>query len=205
VSGSRVSSVPFIYNLFPSLVGEVGKWLPHVERARDMGFNWIFLNPIQLTGASGSLYSIRDYFRLSPVFFLQKEPSDQVAAFREFVDQCRGLGVDVMVDLVINHTAYDNPLTKIHRNWYALNDDGSIKNPGAVDNNAPSGRVVWGDLSEIDNAGSADKENLHAYWWKLSLRCSLPDSVGAVGPADPAGQGQDARSDLLCRKPGLPH
>ena len=61
--------IPFIYNLFPSLLGPVDKWLSHVERAVEMGFNWIFLNPLHLTGASGSLYAIRDYFHFNPAFF----------------------------------------------------------------------------------------------------------------------------------------
>jgi starch synthase (maltosyl-transferring) len=167
MSDNDSADIPFIYNLFPKLVGEVGKWFPHVERAADMGFNWVFLNPIQLTGASGSLYSIRDYFKFSPVFFPQDDPEEQKKAFKGFVDRCRDRGTEVMVDLVINHTAYDNPLTKQHRNWYKINDDGSIKNPGAVDDKAPGGYVVWGDLSEVDNAGSPDKENLHEYWWKV--------------------------------------
>ena len=31
--------VPVIYNLFPSLLGDVDKWHPHVIRAAEMGFN----------------------------------------------------------------------------------------------------------------------------------------------------------------------
>lgn len=158
---------PIIYNLFPSLVGDVSKWRPHVDRAVSMHFNWIFLNPIHLTGASGSLYSIRDYFNFSPIFFPQGGFTEQVAALSDFCEYCKGQGVGVMADLVINHTAYDNPLTQTHRQWYKLNDDGSIKNPGAVDNSAPGGYVTWGDLSEIDNANSSDREALHEYWWQL--------------------------------------
>lgn len=167
MSDNLARTVPLIYNLFPSLVGPSHKWVPHVERARDMGFNWCFLNPIQLTGASGSLYSIRDYFKLSPVFFPQETPEEQMAALRKFVEKSREMGVEVMVDLVINHTAYDNPLTKEHRNWYKTNDDGSIKNPGAADDQAPGGYVTWGDLSEVDNENSPDKNALHDYWWKV--------------------------------------
>lgn len=166
-SGASGSETPFIYNLFPSLVGDVSKWFPHVERAADMGFNWLFLNPIHLTGASGSLYSIRDYFALSPIFFPQETPEDQMGRFRSFVEKCRSRGMEVMVDLVINHTAYDNPLTRNHRNWYKNDSNGNIKNPGAADDSAPGGYVVWGDLSEIDNEHSPDKQNLHEYWWKL--------------------------------------
>lgn len=167
MSSKTASQVPIIYNLFPPLIGDVSKWKSHVERAANMGFNWCFLNPIQLTGASGSLYSIRDYFTLSPVFFPEGDPMAQWARLKTFVTNCRELGVEVMVDLVINHTAYDNPLTRDHRNWYKTKDDGSIKNPGAKDDSAPDGWVTWGDLSEIDNEHSSDRNNLWEYWWKV--------------------------------------
>ncbi|MBN2713295.1 MAG: alpha-amylase [Planctomycetes bacterium] len=167
MSVSATREVPLIYNLFPSLVGEVGKWRNHVGRAVDLGFNWLFLNPIHLTGASGSLYSIRDYFKLSPVFFPQDSDEAQWAAFSQFVEHCRSEKIEVMVDLVINHTAYDNPLTKTHRHWYKIDDSGNIKNPGAADDSAPGGYVVWGDLSEIDNENSSDRNNLYDYWWRL--------------------------------------
>ncbi|HEY5955995.1 MAG TPA: hypothetical protein VIV60_05555, partial [Polyangiaceae bacterium] len=57
-----------IYNLFPLLAGKFNAWRPHLERAKAMGFDWIFINPIQLPGASRSLYSIADYFQINPTF-----------------------------------------------------------------------------------------------------------------------------------------
>jgi starch synthase (maltosyl-transferring) len=54
-----------IYNLFPLLAGPVSDWKPHLERAARMGFDWVFVNPIQQPGRSGSLYSIADYFRIN--------------------------------------------------------------------------------------------------------------------------------------------
>ena len=47
-----------IYNLFPLLAGPCGRWEPHLKRAADMGFDWVFVNPVQKPGSSGSLYSI---------------------------------------------------------------------------------------------------------------------------------------------------
>ena len=31
-----------------------------------MGFDWVFVNPIQKLGRSGSLYSISDYLKINP-------------------------------------------------------------------------------------------------------------------------------------------
>lgn len=132
-----------------------------------MGFNWCFLNPIHLVGASGSLYAVRDYFDLSPVFFGNAGGEAKWSRFKKFVHNSRELGMEIMVDLVINHSAYDNPLTRDHRDWYKLNDDGSIRNPGCKDDSAPGGWVTWGDLNEIDNAYSSDRNALWEYWWTL--------------------------------------
>ncbi len=167
MDATKHTDTPFIYNLFPPLLGDVDKWLAHVERAVEMGFNWIFINPINLTGASGSLYAIRDYFQFNPAFFPSDQFESQKARLTRFVSECREMGAEVMIDLVINHTAYDNPLTRDHRNWYKQNPDGSIKNPGAKDDSAPGGYVVWGDLNEIDNEHSSDRNNLWEYWWSV--------------------------------------
>jgi hypothetical protein len=51
------------------------------------------------------------------------------------------------------------------------NDDGSIKNPGALDGTT---WVTWGDLAQIDNENSADKDNLWEYWLDMIIHyCSL--------------------------------
>lgn len=155
--------VPFLYNLFPPLAGPVASWDPHVERAASMGFNWIFLNPIQFPGESGSLYSIRDHDRLNPDFFPQESSEAQFAAFKEFVAASRAAGVEVMVDLVINHTAHDAPLIDQHREWFKWMEDGTIAHPGAMDNGH---WVIWGDLAEINNEASPDKAGLYEYWWE---------------------------------------
>ena len=68
-----------IYNLFPTLAGSVRDWKPHLTRAASMGFNWIFINPIQFPGRSGSLYSIKDYFRLNPLLVDGADPTASAA------------------------------------------------------------------------------------------------------------------------------
>ncbi len=61
-------TAPRMYNLFPRLVGSIDKWDAHLIRIGNMGFNWIYVNPINYVGFSGSLYSIKDYFKLNPRF-----------------------------------------------------------------------------------------------------------------------------------------
>lgn len=156
---------PRIYNLFPLLVGTLPRWKPHLERAAAMGFTWIFVNPFHESGYSRSLYSVKDYYRLDPR--LQDgtgRPAEE--QLQDMLHGAGGLGLAVMMDLVINHTALDSPLIREHPGWFRRNERGKVVHPGAMRGKR---RVVWRDLAEVDNAGSPDREALWAYWRKLAL------------------------------------
>jgi starch synthase (maltosyl-transferring) len=151
---------PRIYNLFPLLAGPMPMWGEHGERARRMEFNWIFVNPFQQSGYSRSLYSIKDYYAIDERMLdpAAGPPRDQL---RAMVDAVRRTGMSLMMDLVINHTAFDSPLVSEHPQWYRRGPDGKPVNPSADDGGH---RVTWGDLFEIDNAASPDREQLWRYW-----------------------------------------
>ncbi len=160
-----MSQGPRIYNLFPLLAGPLPRWHPHMERAAAMGFTWIFVNPFHQTGYSGSLYSVKDYYALDPRL---EDGTGRAAGaqLRDMLDRASRLGLDVMMDLVINHTAFDSPLLREHPGWFKRDEKGQLVHPGAMDGNH---RVLWRDLAEVDNAGSPDREALWAYWRKLAL------------------------------------
>jgi starch synthase (maltosyl-transferring) len=154
------NGAPRIYNLFPLLAGTLLAWTPHLERARGMGFNWIFVNPIQRTGVSGSLYSIADYYAINPLLVDSSggSPEEQL---RSTIREVHQLGMKLMVDLVINHTAIDSPLVDEHPPWYSRSDSGELVHPGAYENNQ---WIRWEDLASVDNASSIDRDNLWNYW-----------------------------------------
>jgi starch synthase (maltosyl-transferring) len=153
---------PRIYNVFPLLAGPFSAWRPHLERASRMGFNWIFTNPVQRTGISGSLYSIADYYGLNPLLVDAAAPPEQ--QLRQMIGQVHDLGMKLMVDLVINHTAADSPLTRQHPQWYRHNDDGEIVHPGAYRDNE---WITWEDLASVENLASPDRDRLWAYWLEI--------------------------------------
>ncbi|HUU28038.1 MAG TPA: alpha-amylase family glycosyl hydrolase [archaeon] len=155
-----------IYNLFPLLAGPMPAWKSHFERAAGMGFNWIFINPIQDTGFSGSLYAIKDYYRINPLFVKKGSPQKPEKQLARALEEAHKLGLKVMLDLVINHTAIDSPLVKKHPKWYLRDPQGKVKNPGVWEGDRLV--TVWGDLAEIDNWGSPDKESLWNWWWDVS-------------------------------------
>jgi len=138
---------PRIYNLFPLLVGSVARWGEELPRIAAMGFDWVYLNPFHYPGFSGSLYAVKDYHRLHPLMD-DGRPADQ--QLKEFVEKAADFGLQVMMDLVINHTSKDALLVAEHPEWYARKPDGALKSPGAVDPDDPAKFTEWGDLAEID-------------------------------------------------------
>lgn len=157
---------PIIYSLFPRLAGTMPEWLPHSQRARQLGFNWVHLNPMQLPGSSNSLYAIKDFYRINPLF-VPAGCTDPVQLLRETVAAMHGQGLRVMLDLVVNHTATDSPLVDEHPAWFRRDRRGRIVNPSAIDPGKPGKVTVWRDLAEVDNEASSDRKQLWAYWTGL--------------------------------------
>lgn len=149
-----------IYNLFPLLAGRLPDWTPHLERAAAMGFDWVFVNPIQTPGSSGSIYSIADYFSINAALLepaASASPEEQVRTMAAIANR---LGLRLMVDLVVNHCACDGRLAREHPEWL-VRDGGQPVHPFCIE---PDGRhTVWRDLARLDHTGSADADGLWHY------------------------------------------
>lgn len=197
---------PRIYNLFPGLIGPLDQWMEHVTRAKNMGFNFVYVNPVSFPGFSGSLYAIKDFYKFNPLFAptdVLDEEKESWEPFRQFIQECHGTDMRVVMDLVINHTSIDCPLIEEHPDWYvhkwaviSRDEDravfffsdirdpreiGDLKpwpdnvfyiewriaNPGAIDPADARKVTIWGDLAEIDNEYSPDRDNLWHYWQEL--------------------------------------
>jgi starch synthase (maltosyl-transferring) len=162
--------VPIIYNLFPLLAGTMPDWLLHASRAAEMGFNWLYINSVHYSGFSGSLYAVKDYYRINPQFPPRDTENGGLAILEQTLRGLPDSGLWPVMDLVINHTSRDCPLTDEHPSWYVHDERGAISSPFAVDPDDPDKITVWGDLAEIDNEGSSDREELWAYWAELVRR-----------------------------------
>lgn len=144
-----------IYNLFPLLAGPLKDWKPHLERAADLGFDWVFVNPIQQPGKSGSLYSIRDYFAINTALLDPASTQTAEEQMRDIVRYASELGLSMMVDLVINHCAYDSRLLQDHPKWF-VREGGKIAHPHCLHEGH---LVVWEDLARFD-FGTSEREPL---------------------------------------------
>jgi starch synthase (maltosyl-transferring) len=145
-------------------------WVGHASRAAEMGFNWLYINSIHYSGFSGSLYAVKDYYRINPGFLRPGMENAGLAVLEQTLRRFRDLGLWPMMDLVINHTSRDCPLVDEHPAWYVHDENGAISSPFAVDPDDPEKVTVWGDLAEINNEGSSDREELWAYWAGLVRR-----------------------------------
>jgi len=122
-----------------------------------MGFNWVYVNPIQRTGTSGSLYSIADYFQLNPALLNSNNPTPGDDQCRAMIAQAHANGLKLMIDLVINHCAYDSKLLKDHPAWFLREPGGRIANASCQHGDE---RVVWADLAQFDHRHTSDPEGL---------------------------------------------
>ena len=149
-----------LYNLFPLLAGPFSRWHNHFTRVREMGFDWVFVNPIQQLGASRSLYSITDCFRFNPVLLDSASPAPPEEQVRQMMQQAYAAGLKVMIDLVINHCAIDSPLLREHPEWFVREPNGRIANASCYHHGQ---NVVWKDLAQFDHRHTRDPEGLYRY------------------------------------------
>ncbi len=200
---------PRIYNLFPLLVGPISEWCKQVPRVAEMGFNWIYVNPFHFPGFSGSLYAVKDYYRLNPLFRGSSYENDD-DLLRDFLHVCATHGVHVMMDLVINHTAKDSILTEEFPEWFLRDESGALCSPFAADPDDPFNpekRTVWGDLAEIDFSPRPERDAMIEYFQRVTrhyvrlgvqgFRCDAAYKVPAEVWAPLIGAAHDVNADVL--------
>ena len=111
-----------------------------LPRLAAMGVDIIWLMPIHpigevnRKGSLGSPYAVRDYRAVNPELGTEAE-------FRAFVAEAHRLGLKVILDWVANHSAYDNPLTVSHPEWYTRTPEDALMSPAGTD---------WSDVADFD-------------------------------------------------------
>ena len=103
-----------------------------LPRLKALGIDIIWLMPIHPIGEKnrkgklGSPYSVRDYYAVNPEFGTK-------ADLKAFVDDAHRQGMHVILDLVANHTAWDNKLATEHPDWYEKTGRAiSARRPGGI-------------------------------------------------------------------------
>lgn len=163
----------YIYNLYPRLYKNATVWQKSLDAIVDMGFNSVFINAFHATGASGSVYSIKDYFSFDPILFSRMENAAQELQY--FVSECRQHNLDIFVDLVANHVAIDSPLVQKHPDWFFFDIKGRVISPQTWNGQE---WIVWKDLAKFNLANSPDRDRL----WQFMLEvCQHYLKLGFTG------------------------
>ncbi|EDY82108.1 Alpha amylase, catalytic domain subfamily [Verrucomicrobiia bacterium DG1235] len=111
-----------------------------LDRIQDLGIGVIWLMPIQPIGAVnrkgplGSYYSVADYMGINSEF-------GDAESFRSLVDAAHDRDIKVIIDWVGNHTAWDNPLTDEHPEFFIKDAEGNFTPPHGTD---------WTDVIQLD-------------------------------------------------------
>jgi glycosidase len=132
--------------------------IPQLDKLKELGVNTIWLMPIHPVGVEnrkgtfGSPYAVQDFYDVNPEFGTK-------ADFKALVNACHEKGLHILIDLVANHTAWDNKWITEHPDWYTKNEAGEIIPP--VDD--------WSDVADLnyENAAvPAEMAKVMEYWVK---------------------------------------
>ncbi|MDM7860281.1 alpha-amylase family glycosyl hydrolase [Alteromonas sp. ASW11-36] len=128
-----------------------------LPRIKSLGVDIIWLMPIHpigevaRKGTLGSPYAVKDYLAINPEFGSHEDLHSLIAAVHD-------LDMKVIIDWVANHSAWDNPLTQSHPQWYARNHRGEFR---------PSPWWDWSDIIEFDYSHADLREYMieaMCYW-----------------------------------------
>ncbi|HLV10502.1 MAG TPA: alpha-amylase family glycosyl hydrolase, partial [Halanaerobiales bacterium] len=141
-----------IYEVFPrnhSPQGTLNQLRADIGRIKELGADIIWLMPVYPIGETakkgqyGSPYAIRDYRKINPHLGSRED-------FKELVERAHQRDIQVMIDIVFNHTAADSHLIREHPDWYLLDDDGKFSRKVAE----------WDDIYDLDYSSSSLREYL---------------------------------------------
>ncbi|MBU1706679.1 alpha-glucosidase C-terminal domain-containing protein [bacterium] len=100
----------------------------HLPRLKDMGVGILWFMPIHPIGEKnrkgnmGSYYSVKDYKAVGTEY-------GSLDDFKALVKQIHEMGMYVIIDWVANHTAWDNPMTQEHPEWFTKDEHGNFMPP----------------------------------------------------------------------------
>ncbi|NUN07584.1 MAG: alpha-glucosidase C-terminal domain-containing protein [Ignavibacteriaceae bacterium] len=110
--------------------GSIREFREHLPRLKELGVGILWFMPIHpigelnRKGTMGSYYAVKDYKGLDSYYGTLEE-------FRELVKEIHSMGMYIILDWVANHTAWDNPLTKTHPDFYTKDSAGNFVPPVA--------------------------------------------------------------------------
>ena len=119
--------------------GDFNSITADLDRIKDLGVDVLWLMPVhpigqvKKKGSVGSPYAVKDYYGINPDY-------GTTADLKRLIAESHKRGLKVIIDVVVNHTAWDNALIKEHPEYYKKNDKDEIIPP------VPD----WADVAGLD-------------------------------------------------------
>ena len=142
-----------------------------LDTLRDLGVTVLWLMPIhpiaelKKKGSIGSPYAVRDYYNVNPAFGTK-------ADLKRLVSEAHARGLKVIIDVVANHTGWDNVMMQT-RSYYRRDAQGGIVSP-----------YDWTDVAALNYADAGLRTymtNMLVHWIKEydldGFRCDVAGEV----------------------------
>lgn len=115
----------FVYSYYDSdgdRIGDLGGLAEKLDYISQLGMNGIWLMPI-MPSPSYHKYDVTDYYDIDPQYGTLED-------FSAMLEKAHSLGIDVIIDLVLNHTSNEHPWFQSakagedseYRDWYNWSD-----------------------------------------------------------------------------------
>lgn len=148
-----------LYEVYPRSFTREGNFngiTARLDELKDLGVDVLWIMPIHPIGEKlrkgtlGSPYAVRDYYGINPEFGATND-------FKRLVAEAHQRGLKVILDVVLNHSAWDNVLITQHPEFYQQDASGKIVPP------VPE----WTDVAGLNYANPQLREYMIAmlkYW-----------------------------------------
>jgi glycosidase len=182
-----------VYEIYPRAFSPQGNFNGITVRLDDLkalGVNILWLMPIhpigqeKKKGTIGSPYAVRDYYGINPDYGTKED-------FKKLVNEAHGRGMKVIIDIVANHTSWDNVMMK-NPEFYERDASGKITYPHD-----------WSDVAELNYSNPRLRSymtDMLKYWIREfdldGFRCDVAEEV-------PTDFWESARAELDRIKPDM--
>jgi glycosidase len=185
-----------IYEVFPRDFSKTGNFngvTARLDDLKQLGVNILWIMPVHpiseklRKGTLGSPYAVKDYYAINPDYGSADD-------LKRLVAQAHSRDMKVILDLVVNHTGWDNVLMA-HRDFYKQDANGNIVPPNPA----------WSDVAGLNYNNPALRQyiiTMMKHWIDPAgfdfdgFRCDVAAEV-------PTSFWEEARAELLKTKPDI--
>jgi cyclomaltodextrinase len=183
-----------IYEIFPrdfSAAGNLNGVTAKLDQLKDLGVTILWVMPIHPIGEKGrkgdfgSPYSIKNYYAVDTNY-------GTVGDFKALVTGAHQRGLKVIMDLVANHTSWDNVMMT-NKNFYKQDAQGNVISP----------QPGWSDVAGLNYANPQLREYMIAMMNHWIQTCDIDGFRCDVAWGVPTDFWEQARTALEKTKPDI--